>query len=90
MSDRVLWFLLGAGALYLLAGKSGAGVGGGFSVSVGGNVGASTPPDQRWPRPTAATTEVEGVWDPMGAPTWYKLAATGSDGNKVFSGGGLN
>jgi hypothetical protein len=89
MSDRVLWFLLGAGALYLIAGRGAAGgIGGGVSVNLGGHVGASIPPDQRWQRRQVGT-DVEGTWDPMGAPTWYKVE-TKEDGNMVMSGGGLN
>lgn len=89
MDSRLLWFAVGAGVAYLLCekGGGGAGLGGGFSVSFGGNVGAAVPPDQRWQQPRSA--ERIGTWDPMGSATFFK--DTDSDtGNKVNTGGGYN
>lgn len=94
MSERLVWFLVGAGAVYLLCHRRGA-VGGaaGFNLSFDGQfggTGASTPDDLQWANPNPAVSDVQGVWDPMGTPTWYKLQQSGTNGNGVMTGGGIN
>jgi hypothetical protein len=89
MSKETVWFLLGAGAIYLLAHGRLPLPNVSFAASFG-DTGASTPPDQRWAHPTDMTDTYQGTWDPMGTPTWYKLYPQNSTGNKVMTGGGYN
>lgn len=93
MTDsRLLWFAIGAGAVYLLTRSSGGGAGFGVEANLGGahvgfNASASIPPDQRWQVP--ADRDRIGVWDPMGTAAPYKDVPDGSTGNGVNTGGGL-
>lgn len=90
MDSRLLWFALGAGAVFILVkGGDSVGIGGGVKLggfSIGGNLAASVPPDQRWQVP--ADRERIGVYDPMGTAAPFKDVLDGSTGNGVNVGGG--